>query len=356
MPEQAVETEKAKAPSEFIPKSLHEGLDRFAKDQAAKPSEEAVKAQPEGKPGETQVNEEECPECEKEKRAKAAEAEKAAAAAKPSWFLTDEKGEKKIPFGPIKADGKEYDWETPEKLMNWASLGIHSNTRLEEIKKAEGMLQQIMDAIQQGRVEIKDGKLIATPPSKAKASEAKAEEESEAEAGNEDYLSPEVREANKRIKALETDLATLKKNNEALAMMAADDFFKKEKAKLDDEISKFRPKYPLAREKDIWNLLKLTENDQPKYSVEDALRIAHEEEYTHFNKFKTEHPEFVGKDEIIANYLREKGDKEKAPVASPSPESAPSPKVENRVPKNLRQGLAFFMEDQDKALRAKTKF
>jgi hypothetical protein len=280
------------------------------------------------------------------------EAEKAAV--KAGFFVLDDKGNK-VPI-VIKADGKEYPVDSIDKLQTWASMGIHANTRLEDIKKSEGMLEKIMDAIASGRVAVKDGKLVAIPQGQQPTS-AVAETPAKAEETDE-FESPEM----KRVKALETDLAKAKKDFEAMRGLYTEAWLRDQKGQLDTEIAKHKKAFPLAREKDLWPLLGETvgvdeKGDPiPKYSVEDAMKTLHGQELERFTSFKNEHPEFVDKQEIIAAYLKEKSGKETAPVSSPSGTPAPSPAPAAKKYANVHDALEDFGKEYEESLRAKKPF
>jgi hypothetical protein len=166
----------------------------------------------------------------------------------------------------------------------------------------------------------------------------------------------------KEIKALRAEVATSKKDFEAMRGLYTEAWLRDQKGQLDVEIAKHKKAFPLAREKDLWPLLGETTgvdekgNPIPKYSVEDAMKTLHGQELERFTSFKNEHPEFVDKQEIIAAYLKEKSGKETAPVASPSGTPAPSPAPAAKKYANVHDALEDFGKDHAESLRAKKSF
>ena len=291
--EPSKEEEKVEEPSEPI--GAKEAADQFYKEQAEaekeKPSEKEAETKPEEKVSEEEVSEEKPVE--------------------PSLFIVDEKGEKTPLI--FKANGKEIAPSEVEKVKTYLSLGVHANTVVEEAKKkteefekAEPILNMLLDAYKQNKLSV-EGKLIS--PSK----EEKVEEEPEEE---EDVTKdPELSKAESRIKALEdTQLKS---------------FMDKQKGKIDSEITEHRKTNFAAivrsdedSPKEVWDLL-AEQNDAktgPKYTVEEALKKSHELNIANAKKLFKENPkEFeVDEDAIYAKKLKEKQEKEEAPVSAPS--------------------------------------
>lgn len=337
-------------PSEFS--NLHEALEQASVDFAKAP-EVPAKAEEEstGKEETTPLGKEE-PSKEFGKK------DEKAAAKEPSktpFYITDEKGNK-TPL-VIKADGKEFVPDSIEKVMTWASLGIHANTRLEELKareeqlgKFEGMLREIEGAIASGNVEIKGGKLIAKPRRTGEAPEESGEPK---QPEDDVFESPEAKE----IKTLKTKLAKMEKDVIGMSSTFMDKYVKEQKDILDRDIETQRPKYFLARDKDIWDLLAEVDGNQPRYNAETAMKSLHEQELGRLTASRKDHPEIIDKQEIITEYLKEKSAKEAAPVQGPSDKSTPSPPAnKKREFKDQHEALEAFAEDLKAGLFAKTKF
>lgn len=345
----------AAEPSEIGRSEVGQALDRFAKDQAAEaaakatapaPSEAAKSEQGEAEP----KGDGECQGCKKEKGK-----ETAPEGPKQTFFVLDEKGNK-VPL-VFKADGKDYTPESLEKLMAWGSMGIHSNTfneslksREAEIMKAEGMVNDIIKAITDGKLVVKGKKLIPVAEGEEVALKT---EGAEPNADDTDFFESE--EA-KQIKTLKEKLGKLEKDHEALSMASADQTFRAEKDKLDREISSHEKEFFLARNKDIWELLGVVENGKPKYDPRSAMEFLHKQEVALFDKHKREHPEIQDRKEIVADYLKEKSANERAPIQGPSETVTPSPTAKPKEYKSLHDALEAFGEDQKQALLARSKF
>jgi len=282
MTEEHHEEEQVKEPSD-----VEDAMDLFQKEQAEKPSEKETE--------EKETKEEPCETCETEEK----ETEEPK---KIPFYIVDEQGNK-TPL-VFKADGKEHIPDSIEKVLTWGNLGIHANTRLEKIKESEGMLQKIFTAIEKGQLSIK-------PPEKpSEKEEVKADEDT--------YQDPELVEEKKKREKLEGDFKSLKKVVIEKMIMEQKDIIQK-------QIDEFLPKFPLAEydTERIWGLLGETKEDNsPKYDIEACVKMVHEREEKKINDYAEKHPELkkADKEKTVAEYLKTKEEKEKAPVGSPSEE------------------------------------
>lgn len=349
---------KTQEPSE--PSNFHEAIEAFKKDQAKASEKPAAVPEKVADKGEASpLGKKETLGKEREKKE---EESKAKDGPKIPFSIHDEKGN----IIPFKADGKDYVPESLEQLRTWVSMGIHANTALEgvksekaqiaervkELEKAEGQLNEIMSAIASGKIESRDGKLIVAPQRQGAApGESGAPQPPEEE---DVFASPESKE----IKSLKSELVKLKQDFRSMSMDRMDEKVRGFKDVLDREIEANRKQSFMARDKDIWDLLALVEkNGQPTYTPETAMKFLHEQELGRLKTYAKEHPEIIGKDEVIAEYLREKAEKESAPVQGPADTAAPSPSA---APKkefdNLGDAARAFVKDHGTALLAKQTF
>jgi len=212
-------------------------------------------------------------------------------------------------------DGKEIEIDDPEKLKTYAQQGYHYSQKMAELKKSEEMIQDILKAMQEGRLAI-------TPPGqKPSIKEEAAEEELE---DLDELDDPELaRERKERLK-LQQDYNKLKKDFKMLNQLVVTKFVEDVHQQMTKEINSFKEKYPMADDDKVWNFL--AEKDpltkKPKYTIEEAVKISHEAESKKFKEFLKTNPEFHKKTEeekqaIIADYLKKQEEK-KAPVSSPS--------------------------------------
>lgn len=328
--EQATETQNAEPAA---PSGIGEALAMFRKEQAEnKPSEGNDKSQ-ETKEGESKETETQGKDNEASGEA---EDGKGDGESKESPFrLVDAEG-KPATF-PITVDGKEeiLDISKPEdlnKLKTWAQLGKYGTKRNEElnerekaIKDAEAMLSEIKGAV-------KDGRLVVNPPSSGEKKVEPSDEEKALQTELkelEEIDDPELRkERGERLK-LQQELGKQKKEFSALKELVTGKFIEEMYGTMDKQIKELTAeKYPYAKEKDVWNLLAEKENGAPKYkTIEEAIKKSHDEEKVRVRDFIEKDPELKEKSEedkqaIIAQYLKDKAEKEKAPVSSPSDTTA----------------------------------
>lgn len=125
------------------------------------------------------------------------------------------------------------------------------------------------------------------------------------------------------------------------------------KREIETEIDQFSKQYPLGKKRanQVWkNLAEVDEDGKPVYTVEQAMKKVHEESIIELKGWVKEHPEFVEEDKIkkeaVVEYLKDKEEKEKAPVSGPSSASvraAGSPKEEIKgiadIPLKIKQLL-----------------
>lgn len=263
---------------------------------------------------------------------------------------------KEILLSKIKADGQEYDVESLDKLITWASQGIHANQRLEKLKMGEKALADITEAIARGELEVlPDGKLARRDPNRTPAPSTKeqAGEAEEAAEGDDELVSPELKATRQEVRDLKKGLADVTKMFEDTLTILTTAKFKEEHQKISGQITEAGKKFFLARKDDVWNLLKEVEDGKPKYTVEAAMQKLHDEETTRFKTFTKEHPELAGidKTEIVSAYLKEKEGKE-APIGSPTTTPSPAPATAPHEFKGndaLHDAMAKFSSDFKKS-------
>jgi len=278
---------------------------------------------------ETQETEKECDECGEEE-----------ADSTPLYIL--DKDGNKIPF-KFKADGKEYAPDDPEKALQWASFGVHANQRLENLNKAEPILKTILEAYKEGRLVIKD------------EGEAQPSEKAEGEEELDEILDPQLAEAKREIKALKEEIEFLKG-------ITTKKLIEETRNNLRSEIDKNREKFfaALAFEPDVedapksvWDLLQETdETGRLKYTVEEAMKISHEQMVNFIKKLIEKNPEaFIDEEAIYIKKLKEKQEKEKAPVSSPA-EKGVTAKAEKRKFNSLEEALQAASKELGSIIRA----
>jgi len=250
---------------------------------------------------------------------------------KPKYFLMGEDGKpildnsgEKIPL-VFKDGGKEYYPDKPDDVHTWGNMGIHSNRRLEEVKKreeklaeAEPFIRMIQEAHKNGTLVIKeDGK-----PQDQKLDEREEEEE-------EGYVDPELKDLREKVKKLEKGMEKDGEERKKERDMQLKSIFEDQEKKLRDMMKQSKEKglygaitrledeeYPL----DTWDLLAaLDDKGNPKYDFETAMKMSHESQVKFVKNFITAHPEIIKdeKDKIIGQHYKEKEEKEAAPIESP---------------------------------------
>jgi hypothetical protein len=350
------ETEQAERPSD-----LHSAMELFAADQAKaakeKPSagdEEAQEDKTEEKqtesPGQEDVEETE-EEAEEEEEEKGGEEP-----SPPAFKLVDEKGEIQ-PF-VIKVDGKEVNIDSYDKLKTYAQLGYHGNQRLEQLNQKEKTLEQAAHMMEQIMAAAEEGRLVIKPPGSSKTGDAGKEQiqgEEEVSAIDEKDLELMDEDIKKHFKALNSRLQKLESENTNLKKMTLGKVISEAKAGLDESIGEAVEQYPYAKGKDkrIYQLLaEKDEKDEPRYSVDEAVKMVHEEVDTDIRQHVKNHPEYKKlsekqQEEVIANYLKEKGDNESAPVNPPSeqPAGGATTKKKERKFQTMSEALRAFNEE-----------
>lgn len=337
MNEDATKKEESGKPSEKKEEKVGQASDfgavgreikKFEEEAKEKPSEETEtkpeeKIEKEEKPAEKSETEEKKPESEEEvKEEKKPE---------PTLWLVDKDG-KKTPF-IVKARGKFYTPEDPEKALSWGSIAIDASEsnksvkeREENVAKREQNLTQYETFFQALDKADKEGKLYVEDEDgkKIRISDIKPKEGEKPEAEEEDDLliEPEVKELRKRVKTLEATSEEAKKEKIKSMVDGA-------KGKIDKEIDEHRKVYSgifdLDGEdspKDIWDILA----KNPKMTVEEAAKLSHESEVNFVKKRIEKNPDlYMDRKAIYADMLAEKNKKEEAPVESPSELPAGAP-------------------------------
>jgi len=250
--------------------------------------------------------------CETCDEAKDAEKE----APKSRFFILDKETGQETP-AVFKSEGKEHVPDSVDKLLTWTGMGIHANRRLEDLKGYEEFVKTLIKAKQEGRLIIKD----ETPSSPSEEERAGGEEPEE----DETIMDPAVLKERKRRIALEGELKELKKGFDGLKNFVLQSKTSEMKREIESEMDKFSKTYPLGkkRAKDVWKLLgDVGEDGVPAYTVEQAMKKVHEQSVGDLRDWIKEHPEFIEagkiKTEGVQEYLKDKEQKEKAPVSSPS--------------------------------------
>ncbi len=216
--------------------------------------------------------------------------------------LVNEKGEA-APF-VFKADGKEISEADLSKVRQYVELGYHGSQRLEALNAKEKLLNEQMAVIEMIDRAQKEGRLII------KEEGAKPEPE-KTEDTEEDLLAdPEVKELKERVKKNEDEL---KKTAGLFIKESIDKAYKDLKGQIDAA----KAEYPAAREAEVWKLLELQDEKtgKPVHDVASAMKAAHEAESAYLMTAPI--PE-KRRQQIIADYLAEKGKAEGAPVGSPA--------------------------------------
>lgn len=331
---QSSEKEQAEESSE--PSSFEESMERFSEEQARKESSE--ESEEEGETGEEGATE--------EKEEASAEGPQA------KLFLVDETGKTKVPF-IFKSDGKDYAPEEADKVLQLASLGVHSNLRVEDVNKREAKLKEVepffnavQKAYKEGRLTI-DGEKVVPPGGK------KETEEEESEEVELDVEHAELSKANK----------DLKKDVDELKAAQLKGMMDKARTKLDAQLAEVADKYPAAimrtvdeAPKEVWELLaEYGEDDLPVYTAESAMKKSHESVVKFVTALIESKPELFKEhnQKVIANYVKNKGEKEEAPVGSPSdiPASTKGKAEEKKEYKSMEEAMA----DANKYLKERGK-
>lgn len=266
----------------------------------------------------------------------------------PKYRIVDEEG-KEMPFSMM-VDKEEIKVTDPEKLRAYAQLGYHGSQRLEEIKTKEAgltakeaemaktienlktneaMLSQFQKAIEEGRL------VIQAPGAKPEGDDGKPKE---AEIDEELYSEPVLVELRKDNISLRKDMKKVNTQLEAVNKLLLGKLVKEQKEIIEAEVETMLEKYPLLSKKEVWGLLaEVGKDGMPVHNVESAAKISGEAETKRFQKFMKDNPGVQAKDveqkkAIIAEYLEEKKEREKAPVGSPSATPASTPSSKEKKP------------------------
>jgi len=332
------EEEKVEEPSE--PQDVGEAVRQF--------NEEKEKEEKEKLSSETEEEPEDTPQKE--------EGEERKEKLVPSFWILDKDGNKTPAV--FKADGKDYAPDSLEKLMTWASFGIHRKMQADELEKARPFLELMQKAYQEGRL-ILDGDPVLPADLKAKMADTKEEPEEEAE-DEEESLDPETA-------ALKKEVRDLKERDQKRSRVELENMIKGERTKLEGEISRHREggffAAVIATEenspKEVWELLgELDENKKPKYTVEEAMKISHESQISFAKELMKKHPkEFdIDEDGIYARKLKEKKEREEASVSSPSEApAATDTKPEERDFQNPQEAYEAFKKEYKKKVEIAQK-
>jgi len=344
--------EKADGPEPFNPSGVVGTVERFLKDQEAEASaKSAAKDQP-ALSGTTAG----------EQKAGPAPPEK-----KPTLRLVNEKGE--LVLDRFKSDGEEVFLEDPEAVKTWLGFGRHHNLKGEDLKRREEALQkevealgqgrpmfeQLMTALQEGRVKIVEPG--GAPPKKdeAKPGAGEAEEDDSLLDPATAKLTKDLRETRKE---LDTTKAMVKELTDSIKLREVE----KVTTTIAEKIKSAKEKYKFADDDQVWTFLAETDDKtgKLKYTEEEAVKMSHERQIQKFQGWaEAEHPEFAKvsdteRKRIIAEYLETKQTKEEAPVGKPSGipvGTAPKEKVIT----SLKDGVDQFFKDHGADLAAASK-
>lgn len=316
---------------------LDSAFDRFQKDKAEKSSKET-------KETEKQPDEEECEGCSEEEEKKDEEPQA-------KLFLLDADGNKIPVIG--KADGKTYVPDTPDKVMSWLNFGIHRRQQNEEFEKAKPIIDMLLNSYKEGKliVQSEDGK-FRMPDGKAISFEGQEEEEEDEDF--EEETDPEVKSLREKVKKIEEDrdkereLSTKQKIIELHGSISK-------------EISQFLSKYPnaIVREQEnmpleVWDLLSEKEGDELRFkNVEDAVKASHESMVKFIKRQVEKNPSlYINEDEVYAKKLKEKQEKESAPVGSPSELAAGTEEKKKKDFEGPDDAIEQFFKDKRERERA----
>ena len=231
-------------------------------------------------------------------------------APKTRFFIVDKETGREVP-AVFKSEGKDYIPDSIDKMLTWTGLGIHSNKRAEQMRGYEEFVKMLLKAKEEGRLVIKDEEIASSRSKKEDVEEPTSEDD-------EILTDPALLSERKKRIALERKVEEITRytiNKDVNAM----------KREIEAEIDKFSKQYPLGkkRKKDVWSLL--AENDEdgrPIYTVEQAMKKVHSDNEIEIKEHIKDYPEFVDVDKIkkeaVIEYLKDKEEKEKAPVSAPS--------------------------------------
>ena len=235
---------------------------------------------------------------------------------KTRFFIVDKETGREVP-AVFKSEGKDYIPDSIDKMLTWTGLGIHSNKRAEQMRGYEEFVKMLLKAKEEGRLIIKDEEI----PSR---SEKENVEEPTSE-DDEILTDPALLSERKKRTVLEGELKKLRKTVDSLKSFVINEKTSEMKREVETEIDQFSKQYPLGKKRanQVWkNLAEIDEDGKPVYTVEQAMKKVHEESIVELKGWVKEHPEFVEEDKIkkeaIVEYLKDKEEKEQAPVSAPS--------------------------------------
>jgi len=235
---------------------------------------------------------------------------------KTRFFILDKETGQEIP-AVFKSEGKEYIPDSTDKILTWTGLGIHYNKRAEQIKGYEEFVKMLLKAKEEGRLVIKDEEI----PSRSK----KEDVEEPTSEDDEILTDPALIAERKKRTVLEGEMKELRKTVDSLKSFVINAKTSEMKQEIETEIDQFSKQYPLGKKRanQVWkNLAEIDEDGKPVYTVEQAMKKVHEESIVELKEWIKEHPEFVEEDKIkkeaVVEYLKDKEEKEKAPVSAPS--------------------------------------
>jgi len=344
--------EKADGPEPFNPSGVVGTVERFLADQEAEASaKSAAKDQP--APSGTTAGEQKAGPAPPEK--------------KPALRLVNEKGE--LVLDRFKSDGEEIFLEDPEAVKTWLGFGRHHNLKGEDLKRREEALQkeveslaqgrpmfeQLMTALQEGRVKIVEPGGATSKKEDTKPGTGEVEEDDSLLDPATAKLTKDLRETRKE---LETTKATVKELKDGLSFREIE----KVTTTIAGKVKAAKEKYKFADDDQVWTFLAETDEktSKLKYTEEEAVKLSHESQVKKFQSWlEAEHPEFAKvsdseKKTIIADYLETKQTKEEAPVGKPSGipvGTAPKEKVIT----SLKDGVDQFFKDHGADLAAANK-
>jgi len=336
------------------PSSVSGAVESFYEEQA-----KAKKAESSEENEEAQGSDKETPS-EKEAKTGKAEEESGAeetGAKEPKFFIVDAEGKLRVP-AVFKSGEKDYFPDKPEDVITWSQLGIRGNERLEELnqretqlRQAAGMLQEIIEAKEQGRLIIKP----SGSPSETPTGESEQAEESEEEDEELEFADPEVKGLHKEMKGLKKMVSDLVEENKKLKSERLAEKVSAGEAALNKAVEEQVEKYPFVKDAEgkirsfVYDLLAKVEGGRPKYDVAEACRLTHEAVKADLEILKEKDPgqgklTQEQKEEAIKEYLAKKGKEESAPVTKPGDGSAGSPPKEPETYDSPREAAAAAFE------------
>lgn len=284
---------------------------------------------------------------------------------------------------PLSVDGEKVDTDDLNKIGTWAQFGFHHDKKGKELKvkeeeitkkvqkfeleaenfkKGMPLIQKLQQAIEEGKLKIAEDGTISRPSGKEVDDDhIKLEEE-------DDEYGPQYIDLAKRFNKMIDMNKKLERDLNSLKQLQLAQLFKEEKMNIDNEISRLKPTYPLATEKEIIDLLaEIDQNDRPKYTVEEAMKKSQEEVKKRFEAYVKSDPDFMNKTEeqkqgIIKEYLDKVNERNKAPVSGPQGTGAAGADIRKKeheeggkalTPEQLRQKAADHFSNATKFLNEK---